>query len=258
MIVHERYRVLDEFSEGGQGKLFIVFDEQEKNHQILKRHKDRPGLLKYLQKQVGNCRKLNHPQVLVPHTLVQIDPVCTVAPFVKGMNLWDWAKKKRGLSFQEAGVFLAQLAGILDYLHKIRVVHRDLKPSNILIDQREILYLLDFDAACFQNSKIHHRIALTKSFRLMGTSQYMAPEHMRASSPHQAMDLYSTATTFYQIMTLRFPFGESLEDREDLKHFKPVNFLTKRQNNVLRKALSPDPKQRHSSTLEFYKEMYKV
>ena len=161
------------------------------------------------------------------------------------------------MDFQQAGVFLAQLGNLFDYLHRKGVVHRDVKPQNMLVDRKEVLYLLDFDAAFFSKTRFSG-MTLSRSFRQLGTSQYMAPEHLRGRIPKPVMDIYSVATSYYQVLSLRFPFGEELEARENAKNYRPVEFLTKRQNDVLKQALDPDPNLRFPSVLLFYKEIYKA
>lgn len=257
MLFHHRYRVLTQVSSGNQAKVYLVFDETRKLHQILKVYESGRDVGAFLLRQIENVKALSHPQILVPHSLVQDNPVATVSNVVKGVTLWERAREKGGLDFQTAGIFLAQIANIFDYLNQKQVVHRDLKPQNIIVDHQNVVYLIDFDAAFFKRPKLPG-MRRTAFFRRMGTSQYMSPEHLRGEAPRAAMDVYAAAVSFYQIMSLRFPFGDQLQSREDIANFQPVEFLTKYQNGVLKRSLDPNPAHRLPSVLELYKELYRL
>ena len=138
MFFHDRYRVITKISDGNQVKVYLAFDESEKIHQILKVYEKGREMGTFLARQVENAKTLSHPQILVPHSLILDSPVCTVSNVVKGVTLWEWAKKKGGFDFHTAGIFLAQIANIFDYLNQKQVVHRDLKPQNIKIGRAHV------------------------------------------------------------------------------------------------------------------------
>ena len=290
-VFHQQYRVITFVAEGGQGKIFVVEDQVDKTYKVLKLYEYKPSraMIRYrpgrveqqpylgrlvdkvqevmpylsanqrLQRFLANhqekIQSLEHCCILPIEKVILKEPFCFIYPLVRGGTLLAKAQKKRGLNFQEAGVFLAQLANTLDYLHLRKVFHRDIKPDNILVDKRDRIFLTDFDFAHFRVSELYDRM-LSKKYCQRGTAYYMSPEHLRGRRPMETSDVYSLATTFYYCLALEYPFGEDLQSREDLKNYKAVKFLNKRQNNVLKGALEPDPKNRIVDAVTFYKELY--
>ncbi len=84
---------------------------------------------------------------------------------------------------------LAEMARILDTVHRAGVIHRDIKPSNWLLrgdrgDPRAPIVLTDFGVA-------HAPIAETSDL-FAGSRAYMPPEQRDGATPDPSMDLYAT------------------------------------------------------------------
>jgi serine/threonine protein kinase len=246
---------LDFLARGGQSDVFICKDEYDKEIKILKVYDDSKltdrDKLPIVYKKL---RQLKHPCILRIMNLVLEDPVCCVFHFVKGGTLFQKIHKGQ-MSFQDAGNYLAQIVNLIDFLHKNNVVHRDIKPENFLVDENNRLYLSDFDFACFEADSLR-RYLLPKNIRTQGTSAFMAPEHLKGGVPTRAMDVYAVATTYYYMLTKKYPFGDDLSARFTLGRYIPAFMLNKFQNGVLRQALHPNPKQRIKSVMEFYRFLY--
>ena len=60
----------------------------------------------------------------------------------------------------------------IEYLHKLNVVYRDIKPENIMIDDKGYLKLIDMGTA----KVLKLKNGINKTFTLLGTPHYMAPE----------------------------------------------------------------------------------
>ena len=48
------------------------------------------------------------------------------------------------MNLAKAGVYVAQIASALSYIHGVNVIHRDLKPENVLLGSAEEAKLADF------------------------------------------------------------------------------------------------------------------
>lgn len=152
---------------------------------------------------------------------------------------------------------VARLADALSHAHRRRVVHLDIKPANILITDDGGFMILDFGLA-YQNG-------LPASPEAGGTVRYMAPEQLSAFAsgqgvrPDPRMDLYALGLVFFELLTGRHPFAESLAPgvrREEwvaarLRHpprvrrFNPA--VPPGVEAIVCKLLHPDRTQRYQS-----------
>jgi|GEM_PF-1012533 len=288
-LLHDRFRILDLVNEGGQGRIYVVKELKSNEMKALKLYQYRPSPLAYpynpeeleskgwripnglrefliwaspdqrmerfLKRQVLLQSKLDHPSILQAQELILEKPYCQILPLVRGGSLRSMSRKKKGLTFHQTGVYLAQLVQILDHCHQRGVIHRDIKPDNVLIGESQKVILTDFDFAHFPVNG-WKEMFLTRYYRYKGTAYYMSPEHLRGAFPHPGMDQYSLATTLYEIMSLELPFGKDLRSREDLSNYKPLPFLNKKQNEALKVALEPKPKNRYSNIVQLYTNLY--
>eukprot|EP00930_Biecheleria_cincta_P017275 TRINITY_DN13785_c0_g1_i1.p1 TRINITY_DN13785_c0_g1~~TRINITY_DN13785_c0_g1_i1.p1 ORF type:complete len:404 (-),score=86.53 TRINITY_DN13785_c0_g1_i1:126-1337(-) len=95
-----------------------------------------------------------------------------------------------------------QLLQGLQYLHEYKppVVHRDLKGANVLVDCDFCLKLADF--GCAKHS------AGTKSFALVGSPHWMAPEVFQRRDGHgRKADIWSLGCVVIEMATAANPWG---------------------------------------------------
>ena len=121
-----------------------------------------------------------------------------VQEYIHGTSLEEYFKSHRP-SHDEVLDWIAQLLGVLSYLHALRppVIHRDIKPSNILLRDGQVV-LIDFGLAVdAQIRTMGHSIAV-------GTLGYQAPEQI-SGSPTIQSDLYSVGALAVELLTGRSP-----------------------------------------------------
>ena len=75
----------------------------------------------------------------------------------------------------------------IEYLHSKKIVYRDLKPENIMIDEFGYLKLIDMGTAKILKSSQ----GVSKTFTILGTPHYMAPEILKSKGYGLAVDLWS-------------------------------------------------------------------
>ena len=140
---------------------------------------------------------------------------------------------------------LAELCGILEYLHALRpaVVHRDLKPSNIIRRTSGHLAVVDF--GCVQDAV---RRPGSLGTTVAGTFGYMAPEAMRGEAVPRS-DLYSLGAVGVELLTRQKPH-ELLADDGSLNWAKAARVGPGTQE-VLTRALAGSAKDRIPSATEF-------
>ena len=96
---------------------------------------------------------------------------------------------------------LTAIAEAIDTAHAAGIVHRDVKPANVLIDPGYHAYLGDFGLARDPDGA-----RLTLPGQVLGTLDYMAPEHLEAEGVGTAADIYAFACLAIETLTGEVPF----------------------------------------------------
>lgn len=170
-----------------------------------------------------------------------------------------------------------QLASALDYAHKMGILHRDVKPANVLLTSDGMPKLADFNISFGS-----HVAGTTPAAYFGGSLAYMSPEQLEACSPNHKRkpadldnraDLYSLAVVLWELLHGERPFqdvsldegwNETVEEmiwlRREMKIAEsplstPTGEVLRRLEKVLRKSLSPDPKNRYQSGAELAREL---
>ncbi|MEU5402050.1 serine/threonine-protein kinase [Streptomyces sp. NPDC005963] len=154
---------------------------------------------------------LDHPSVVAVHDLVvDGNDLALVMDLVRGTDLRTRLDRERRLAPEAAVAIIADVADGLAAAHALQVVHRDVKPENILLNMEGALgpggahpaLLTDFGVA-----KLIDTPGRTKSTRIIGTPDYLAPEIVEGLPPRAAVDIYALATVLYELLAGFTPFG---------------------------------------------------
>lgn len=146
--------------------------------------------------------RLDHPSIVRVHDFGEVEGTFyLIMEYVDGTNLRELILD--GLEPAAASRIIAQLCDALTYAHAQGVVHRDIKPENVLINRDGVVKVADFGLAKLQKVE-----ARTRTHRVVGTPQYMAPEQLRdpSSVDHRA-DVFAIGVVFYEMLTGQLPVG---------------------------------------------------
>lgn len=158
-----------------------------------------------------------------------------------------------------------QLAEALAAAHEAGVMHRDIKPSNVLLSRSGRPMLLDFNLSSDLEMPLQ---------RVGGTVAYMAPERIRTlmadevrseSKLDPRSDVYSLGALLYELLCGELPSRPNLaagkqprlEDWLKCRLTPPAGLckadagIDARMEQVVLRALHPDPAERFSSAAEF-------
>ena len=82
------------------------------------------------------------------------------------------------------------------------MVHRDIKPQNVLIDAEGRAKLTDFGI-----SRQLEQDGMTATGRVLGTTDYVAPEQAMGRGADQRSDIYSLGVVLYEMLIGQVPFA---------------------------------------------------
>jgi serine/threonine protein kinase len=92
-----------------------------------------------------------------------------------------------------------QLSRALAHVHGRDVIHRDVAATNILLDERGVAHLGDFDQAISEDE------AFTTALVPLKPEGFAAPELLTGATPDHRADLYALGAVLYEILTGALP-----------------------------------------------------
>ena len=194
-------------------------------------------------------QSLDHPHILTLHkSAVHEGKPYFVTDAVNFATLADWCSAKMDLKKQLQA--LADLAGALEYAHEQQVVHRNLTPEAVLLDRSGHIYLSGWGRSRSQEASKEY----TKTGLIVGTPEYLAPEHIKEGQTSQASDIYSFGALAYHLLSGQAPFqgklnevlkGHLLQDAKPLAKVRPE--IDEASSQFFAQLLAKDPAARPSS-----------
>jgi serine/threonine protein kinase/Flp pilus assembly protein TadD len=217
-----RYEIIEELGRGGMGHLFRVLDtkiNQEVALKILRPEISRDKVtIQRFSNELKLARKISHKNVCrMYHIAEESGTHYITMEYIPGEDLQSMIRMTKQLSIETAVSIAKQISDGLAEAHRLGVVHRDLKPGNIMIDREGNARILDFGIALSLEAK-----GITESGRLIGTPEYMSPEHAQDKGVDHRSDIYSLGVILYEIVTGQVPFTGDTPIMISIKHVEDV------------------------------------
>ena len=204
--------------------------------------------------------------MLAHHNIVSIYDVSKtddleyiVMELVDGVTLKEYLKQQGGsLSWQDTLFFAAQICAALNHAHSRGIVHQDIKPHNILVLKNGEVKVTDFGIAkmtAVQDTRVVQEA--------IGSVHYMAPEQAKGGRIDARTDLYSLGVVMYEMLTGRLPFEGDNPLSIVMQHLNALPLLPselkegvpKAMDDIVMKAMSPDPDRRYPSAEALYRDL---
>lgn len=264
------YELIRKLGEGGMGAVFQANDTRSNRVVALKvlprsRAKDATFLQRF-EAEARAAFELDHPNIVHGLDVGQADGYhFLVMEFVDGHDVFHLLEQNGRLSEKEALAILEQIASALEHIHGEKLVHRDIKPENIIVTREGIAKLADMGLALDNEAQGRRRI--TQAGIAMGTPFYLSPEQIEGKTePDIRSDIYSLATTIYEMVTGRPPFegetpavvmmkhlNEQVPSPHDLDHTISIHFC-----HLLERMMAKDPNERYQTPTEMIVDIQRV
>lgn len=204
-----RYRLAHKIGEGGMGVVFAARDESL----------DRPVAIKMIRgasderaqerfwREARAAASINHPNVCQLYEVGEDGGHLFLAmELLEGESLG--ARLARGpLAVTDATPIAISILTALEALHRRGLIHRDLKPSNVFLTAFGVK-LLDFGLARpIQSDLTETASGLTIAGTIVGTPQYIAPEHVLGQPVDHRADLFAAGALLFEMLTGKTPFS---------------------------------------------------
>jgi serine/threonine-protein kinase len=145
-----------------------------------------------------------------------------VMELLRGTSLRDVLDRDGALTLGRTVEIFVQVCAGIDRAHQLGIIHRDIKPDNIMVDERADgttgVKVVDFGIAMLQDLLNTGSTRLTGTGMVVGTANYMSPEHCRGADVDARSDIYSLGIVLYEMLTGRVPFSSPVASAVIVAH----------------------------------------
>ena len=254
-----QYTIERELGRGGMGVVFLARDLKLDRHVAIKalplHLADDERVRERFLREARTAARLSHPNIVPIHRADEIEGrVFFVMGFIDGESLAQRVAARGPLPAPEVVAILCDVGAALSEAHRHDIVHRDIKAENILIEQRTGRALVtDFGIA-----RVAEAAPLTATGLLLGTVQYMSPEHVVGEAVDARSDIYSLGVVAFHALTGRFPFQSESASAVLVAHVtkEPPRLRDVAPNispalgDIIDRCLAKEPSQRFQSAGE--------
>jgi serine/threonine-protein kinase len=217
-VLSDRYRLEAKLGSGGMSTVYLARDEVldrpvavKLMHQEMTEHEDQ---LERFNQEARAVAKLSNPNIVaVIDAGEDGGRPYIVFEYVQGETLKQRISRVGALEATEALAYGVEVAQGLSVAHEREMVHRDVKPQNVLIDATGRAKLTDFGISRQLNDE-----GITATGKVLGTTDYVAPEQAMGKDVDTRSDIYSLGIVLYEMLTGDVPFEAENQIGVAMKH----------------------------------------
>ncbi len=266
-MLFDGYRIVRELHSSSRSHIYLATDTADEALVALKIPSiDLRGDEAYLKRfmlEEWVARRLNSAHVLKPRIQSRKPNFLYVAmEFVEGQTLAQWMIDNPKPDLETVRGIIEQVARGLQAFHRREMLHQDIRPANIMIDKTGTVKIIDFGSTRIKG--VVEASPSLGSDDILGTVQYTAPEYFVGDSGTPASDIFSLGVIAYQMLTGRLPYGAEVakvrtrSQQRKLRYTSALDDLSEIPawiDEVLKKAVHPNPFQRYSEPSELVHEL---
>lgn len=203
-----KYRITGLIGSGGMGIVYAGEDTRLRRAVAIKLLNENlahePDILQRFLLEARAAARLNHANVVTVHDVGQSGGAFyIVMELVSGGSVQTRLSNSGRLPWPEATRIAADVCRGLSAAHAAGIIHRDVKPANILLAHDGAAKLADFGLT-MAPTLVASR--LTQVGTVLGTPQYMSPEHCAAEPLDERTDVYALGVTYYALLVGHPPY----------------------------------------------------
>lgn len=265
--VFDGYTIVREVHASSRSHVYLATDNDSQTPVIIKTPSiDLQRDVQYLERFLTEewvARRIDDAHVVKPCLQTRKrNFIYSVSEFIEGQTLTQWMVDNPRPDLETVRGIIEQIAKGLRAFHRLEMLHQDLRPENIMIDATGTVKIIDFGST--RVAGIMEIASATERSDLLGTVQYTAPEYFLGESGGTRSDMFSLAVITYQMLTGALPYGTQVASCRTRAAQNKLSYRSIRDHNravpawiddVLRKALHPDPYKRYEDLSEFVFEL---